>query len=176
VPATAGDGGAQLDALTLINAIRIFKVFGPAMGSGALSERGFALRNLYRVLAAVSVSVVLLTATATSALADSGGGCATVENARPCISVASGTTDPLLADFYISDFRHGEFYYRLWIYINGAAFPKADYTRVDHIGHYPSWRYTQNKGFTHGSAYTYVEFYNSGFGRVFSASSPTQTW
>lgn len=134
------------------------------------------MKRWYRLVAAASVSFLLVTAVATPASADSGGGCATKENARPCISVASGTTDPLLADFYISDFRHGEYYYRLWIYVNGAAYPKAGYTRLDHTGHYPSWRYTQPKGSNFGSAYTYVEFYNANMGRVFFASSPTQTW
>lgn len=130
----------------------------------------------HRLLAVTLVSAVLAATGATPASADSGGGCQTKENARPCISVASGTTDPLLADFYISDFRHGEYYFSLWIYINGAPHPKANKLRLDHIGHYPAWRYTQLKGFTHGSAYTYVEFYNSSQARVFFASSYTQTW
>jgi hypothetical protein len=133
-----------------------------------------------RFLRLCAVSLVVMTAAvavgATPAAADSGGGCKTTVNAYVCISVRTGTTGPLIADYYIDVKSRGEWRGIAYVEQGGTGdgcyndFQVGVWNNVG--GHSPV--YTRGK--VCHSARTIVDFYNSSGGFLYSAYSPTQYW
>lgn len=100
----------------------------------------------------------------------SGGGCRNTRAIGSCISFRSGTTNPLLSDFYFNYWDGCQA--KLWMVINGSYVYKY-HVVLDHLGHYPIAQYTVSG---RGSAYTHVEVYNCSGGYMYSANSPYQYW
>jgi len=100
----------------------------------------------------------------------SGGGCANRTYGRICISFASGTTNPIISDFYLMSYPPGAIGAELFICTSTCTYKYG--APLDHLGHYPaafqwvSWP---------GSAQTRVRYFNSGGGQVGSYEySPVQ--
>jgi hypothetical protein len=116
---------------------------------------------------------------AAPANADSGGGCwqpPSNYNAYVCISVRTGTTGPLIADYYINVTSRGEWRGITWIEQGGSFdgcyndFQAGVWNYVG--GHSPV--YTRGK-ICH-QARTVVQFYNVNGGFLYSATSPWMYW
>jgi hypothetical protein len=114
---------------------------------------------------------------AVPAAADSGGGCRQTNNAYVCISVRTGTTGPLIADYYINVKSRGEY--------KGIAYVEQGGTAGDSCyndwqvgvwflvgGHSPVYE----RGKVCRSARTVVEFYDINNRFIYSAVSPRQYW
>jgi hypothetical protein len=136
--------------------------------------------DLRRAVAVLVVAAAAVLGLAAPASADSGGGCRTsAQNSyvKVCISVRSGTTNPLWADFYIDRAGRGE---RLTnTYINGGCSNGVFFGHF--VGswtvggtHSPQWSYT--KPCASGNAYTHTAFYNSSGVFIYSSDSPKQYW
>ncbi|GIE46897.1 hypothetical protein Ani05nite_04310 [Amorphoplanes nipponensis] len=114
------------------------------------------------------------------ASADSGGGCRRASQntaVSVCISVRSGTWNPLWADFYVDGTSQGES--RTKTYINVSCSNGAFYGHFagnwDISGtHSPQWSYS--KPCSSGYGYTHTVFYNSSGNFIYSADSPNQYW
>jgi hypothetical protein len=136
------------------------------------------------------VSTVLLGAMLIAGLgvpptyADTGGGCASVPNNQVCISVWSGTTNPLRSDYYLFSFTRGE--YRAEVSLvhnyspgtcsafNGlSVIPKGTDVPVT-VGHSPV--YTTIKPAGSNCAKTHVIFYNNLGSWIYDNYSPWQRW
>jgi len=141
------------------------------------------MHGIFRRIGAVTTIALFVTlSVATPAFADSGGGCrndASHPQARVCISVHSGTTDPLWSDSYINSRPLGE--YRILTYVDGYCpntGPFAVYlgnwviSGGTHSPAYPFYKPCSSSGF----AYTVTEYYNSSWAYLYTAFSPTQNW
>ena len=135
-----------------------------------------------RALACVA-SVVLgvltaVTSGAAPAMADTGGGCAQASNAYVCISVRSGTTNPLISDYYIDTQSRGEYFGDTFVNFKntqtGANGIVSKGTWYPVRGHSPV--YTQNKISGYNCARTQVVFSNAADVSIYSAFSPWQCW
>src|SRR4051812_37808050 len=85
-------------------------------------KRGNVGGKLLR-LGAVSLAVAAagVAVGAAPAAADSGGGCSQTGNASVCISVRSGTTGPLIADYYLDVRSRGESRAIAWVEQGGTG-------------------------------------------------------
>jgi hypothetical protein len=130
--------------------------------------RRLAARLATLIIAASSVAVF---STPLSASAASGGGCRDVGNIRSCISFRSGTTNPLLGDFYV--IGHGnESRGCLTLNIRGFPFEGNCYPLAYH-GHYGPKSQTISGT---GNAFTSVRVYDSGGVYLYTADSWVQYW
>ena len=143
-------------------------------------------RTLTLMLAVVTIGVVA----PAPAFADIGGGCRNVVNIRTCISVASGTTNPLKSDYYIDVRSNGEYRGELYVVFTnttsntghvqgdcdrGAARDfvfKGSWAPV--AGHSPVYSTTKMAG--RNCAYTYVALYNRSGQFIYSGASWWQRW
>ena len=90
-----------------------------------------ALRRCTVLLTLVTAGVVGTGA----AHADTGGGCKQTLNAYVCISVRSGTIDPLIADYYIDNLNRGEYFGTLWVQFKS---PSGQYFDIP-LGGFTEW-------------------------------------
>jgi hypothetical protein len=128
---------------------------------------------------ALLATTMAVTGVTSPALADSGGGCgAWYQNVRACISVASGTTNPLLLDFYVRGFSNGECKADVYvIYNNSHAAPtklKAWPVWLTRTGRFGPW--SEPKAVTHGQAKTLVTVYDCNNRVLYVVYGPNQTW
>jgi len=136
----------------------------------------FALRLCTVLLTLVTASVVGTAA----AHADTGGGCQTTSNAYVCISVRTGTIDPLIADYYIDNPNRGEYFGTLWVqfkspsgqYFDMPDTPLGGFTEWPVGGHSPVFK--QSKISCCFQARTKVIFRNSAGQEIYRAFSPWQ--
>jgi len=134
----------------------------------------------------VSTGVAMLAVAAgvlgvgTPASADSGGGCQRASQnsfVSLCISVRSGTSNPLWADFYVDRASQGESLTKTYINVscsNGTFYGHFAGNWNINGTHSPQWSYTKPCSSGHG--YTHTVFYNSSGNFIYSADSPNQYW
>ncbi|WP_406070489.1 hypothetical protein [Micromonospora sp. NBC_01638] len=128
-------------------------------------------------------AIVLTTAAAAlapvPASADSGGGCrnyGAFSNPYVCISVRSGTTNPLIGDFYLNSTPSGERTANIQIVAwcgNSATFTNPYWWTIV-PNHSP--QIAMNKPCASGYAYTRAAFYNANNAHMYTATSLTQYW
>jgi hypothetical protein len=137
-----------------------------------------------RVTGVVALTVLATTMAVTGitgpAFADTGGGCGEwYENVKACISVKSGTTNPLLLDFYVRGFSKGECLAEvIVVYNNSHSAPterKAWPVSLNRTGRFGPW--SEPKAVSHGMAKTLVTVFDCSGSRVlYHVYSPNQTW
>jgi hypothetical protein len=130
---------------------------------------------LARSLAAVVL--VAAVGSATPAYADYGGGCKWTFNAQVCISVQSGTTNPLYFDYYIWPSAYEYHGAALVEWICGASYAWDYLGNWEPVGgHSPVYSLPKRQNCT--SARTLVDFYrlNPGYEYMYTAVSPWQYW
>jgi hypothetical protein len=133
-----------------------------------MARRHFRARLIVVIIVAL-ISTTAFVATPASAGA-SGGGCATTSGIRPCISFASGTRNPLLADFYLISYGTPRpVYADLWICLGFNCYWQLR-AHVDHLGRYP--QVDQTVGWP-GSAHTLVQLLTQDNVVLREAVSPT---
>jgi hypothetical protein len=129
---------------------------------------------------ALAVTAALLVPSA-PALADTGGGCQnshTYSNPYTCVSVSSGTTNPLRGDAYLNNRYYGETYAYVHVYIQchstGAWYHAGGvYWNLNNT-HSPVVPLNKPCA-TNGHGYTYVEYYTPS-GYLYPSFSPNQYW
>jgi hypothetical protein len=126
--------------------------------------------------AALSVSVVILSASNAQAQSASGGGCNPASSGnRACIALVWPT---LSADFYLDDWTGVDpsGYAVVWICVLGDACYYQYWTYTDHLGHYSAAN--MNVPDDNGTAYTFVAFFDTDetHGTISTLSSPYQYW
>jgi len=121
---------------------------------------------------------------AAPAEADTGGGCTSGYNNMVCISVWSGTTNPLRSDYYLYSFTRGEYKAEVWLLhkygasncnnvVPAPGIELAEVVPVT-VGH--STVYTINKPPGSNCAKTQVIFYNNLGNWIYDNHSPWQRW
>ncbi len=137
------------------------------------------LGRVSRVLSLIVLaSVAAVVGIAAPAFADSGGGCSTTNGVSVCISVASGTSNPLLLDFYVNGNGLGECYADLAIIYNNTSNPPSHYLvsniHLTHSGHYGAW--AETKAIGSGQGKTLLLLKNCSLTGLYVAYSPNQSW
>jgi hypothetical protein len=123
------------------------------------------------LLAVASLTLAIIFGSAGSAhAAPIGGGCQSARSIAACISFASGTTNPLLGDFYYNYFEPEAAYAKVAIVVNGTTWHKYT-TNLDHRGAYPVARHYVGG---RGAAYTVVRVYDGYSRLLFVSASPNQ--
>jgi hypothetical protein len=129
-------------------------------------------RRLHLALAtAIAIAIV---ASATPAYADSGGGCAWTNNSQVCISVHSGTTNPLYFDYYV--YPGSEYLGDASVeWLCGGSY---SYT---YLGQWsPTWGhspvYSRYKKAGYDRARTFVHFFSGSGVYLYTGYSPWQYW
>jgi hypothetical protein len=104
----------------------------------------------------------------------SGGGCQNVLGGklRPCISVWTGTTNPIRSDFYLNAYYSGAVYAVLWT-CRGSGCTYHYEAPLNHLGHFPVGFYTATVA---GVYFTRVEFYNAARNEIAYGDSPPMNW
>ncbi|MFI6239454.1 hypothetical protein ACIBEF_06210 [Micromonospora sp. NPDC050795] len=132
-----------------------------------------------RIGAIVLVLATAALAPSAPASADSGGGCrnyGAYSNPYVCISVRSGTTNPLIGDFYLNSTPSGERTANIQIIAwcgNSATFTNPYWWTIV-PNHSP--QIAMNKPCSSGYAYTRAAFYNASNSYMYTATSLTQYW
>lgn len=135
-----------------------------------------------------TVRIVALMVMATSAavvglagpsFADSGGGCTITNNVSVCISVRSGTTNPLLPDFYLNNSGRGECYATpAIIYNDSSNSPSHNLTsapiKLISYGHYGPW--SETKALSSGRARLRLTLMDCNKSVLYVAYSPEEMW
>ncbi|MBB5866870.1 hypothetical protein F4553_000249 [Allocatelliglobosispora scoriae] len=139
------------------------------------------MKRVGTLVIAVLASTALWTA---PAQADTGGGCASGSNSSVCISVTSGTTNPLKSDYYLSSTSLGEYsadVYLVYTYssgpctsINGTNSSFKGTVAPVWTGHSPVYSTTKPAGANCGR--THVIFRNSSGSWIYDNYSPWQRW
>ncbi|MGW3853353.1 hypothetical protein [Micromonospora arida] len=138
------------------------------------------LRSMARIGAIVLVLATAALALSAPAAADSGGGCrnhGSYSNPYVCISVRSGTTNPLIGDFYLNSTPSGERRANIQIiaWCGGSIAAISDpYWWTIVPNHSPT--VGLNKPCSSGYARTNVNFYNVNNSFMYTATSPYQYW
>jgi hypothetical protein len=127
-------------------------------------------------LGAVSLMLAAagIVASAAPAAADSGGGCKLTVRANVCISVHSGTTNPLYFDYYVTPYNEwGGDASVEWLCGGSYAYDYLGWWAPVN-GHSPVYSRTKQAGCN--SARTFVHIYASGYNYLYTAYSPWQYW
>jgi hypothetical protein len=140
-----------------------------------------ARKNLLRTgVMAVALTLGAMLIPATHAMADSGGGCGYSDSGSPfeaCISVRSGTTNPLIGDAYdVSDFNllitYAEIYLVQSCPGNGFTSQPTRWNIPGPHSHSPTLAMNHLGCPGQGFAYTYMDLYESNGQWVDRAQSP----
>jgi hypothetical protein len=130
-------------------------------------------RRFWQRAALVAALVVLVGLVATPAHAAAwGGGCKNTANVRACVSFASGTQNPVLADFYLLSYNSAV---NADVYIcMGTGQCYFQYRApLNHLGRYPQ---ADRPVGASGSARTWVQTLSTTWQPVVNAFSEWQNW
>jgi hypothetical protein len=136
------------------------------------------MRLLRHILLVFALGIGLVVVTNAPAFAVSGGGCIYADAVvRPCISVSTGTTNPLIGDFYLEHYPDPSLQVSVVeLYICKLPSTCGHYlysTSVNHLGHYPKAYKTAT---SQGVYETYLVFKTSWGAISFDKESPQLSW
>lgn len=143
------------------------------------------MKHLLQRIGAVLFGTVMVTGLAvTPAFADTGGGCWDNAHDGTCISVRSGTTNPLVSDYYLHTLANGEYKAEVYVLYNYSSGPCTQENGANSIykgtvspvwiGHSPV--FTTNKPSGANCARTHVIYRKSSGTWITDNYSPWERW